>query len=266
MMFGEMQQRIPDLDVVQLELPGRGLRFKENNAPDMRTLAEDLAGRVITKAGGEPYILLGFCYGAVVAYAVYQELLRQGGQHLPAGMIVMSSLPPGMHSTAELLFTMSNYKLMKHLMKTIKYDPSGITGDSAESGEAFVKLFAMVNPSLTRELQQMGPLQLLMSFLYPSGTRGHEIQQVLNVLKEDGRIMSAYDPGSGDEKIGVPLVALHGTEDEVVRAQDMDLWEQWCSSSFSRGEVKGPHMMLLDSGTDAYEVIARAAASIAGAG
>lgn len=255
LMFSAWKERFPDVEVIPMELPGRGLRFKEKNAPNMKTLAQDLADRVEQKVQNDDYILLGFCYGAIVAYAVYQELQRRKDSNLPVGVIVMSSLPPGMHSTAELVFTMPNYKLVKYLLKSLNYDPSDDSKKSNENGEAILKLFSIVNPELTQELQSMKPFQLIMSFLYPSGSKGHEIQNILNVLKDDGRIMAAYDPEESDVRIDVPVAAIRGMSDEVVRQQDVDAWCEFCTGDFQRYDVTGAHMMLLDSETDALDVI-----------
>lgn len=82
----------------------------------MEELTEDMKIRLMKLVGDENYILLGFCYGAIVSYSIYEQLVREKSEHMPKGMILISSLPPGEHSKAERLFEMTNLKIVKALL------------------------------------------------------------------------------------------------------------------------------------------------------
>ncbi len=82
----------PAIDVVPVQLPGRGVRMAEPAETSVVRLAERLAGPVADRAAGLPYVLFGHSMGALVAYEL--GLALQDGPCPPAAVVVSGTVPP----------------------------------------------------------------------------------------------------------------------------------------------------------------------------
>ncbi len=246
-------------EIVQLELPGRGLRFKEKNLDTMEELTEDLLLRLDRLTGGEDYILLGFCYGAVVAYALYQRMCLTNYSNTPKGVVLISSLPPGLHSKAERVFEMSNFKIVKMLLGVFSFNPL-----VAKEGEMDIlkTMLEIVNPEVAEEMRRMSIIQLVMGFLFPNYSKSGNCQRVLKIMKEDGRIMYNYNGAEQKVIFTQPVLAIHGNTDNVVSLENMQGWRDYCSGDFQLEEVKGGHLMIFDSDSDFMDILKKRLNSI----
>lgn len=86
----------PDVELVALDLAGRGTRTAETRPESLAAAADDLACRVESMAGGDEYALYGHSMGAVLAYEI---TLRLGGRraHGPRHLFAAACRPPGRH-------------------------------------------------------------------------------------------------------------------------------------------------------------------------
>lgn len=84
--------RIGDLEVCRVQLPGRENRMAESAYRDFGTFARD-AAEALAPVLDRPYALFGHCMGALLAYALTEELSRRGAVP-PARLFVSSSLVP----------------------------------------------------------------------------------------------------------------------------------------------------------------------------
>lgn len=100
--FAPWQQALPEsIRLRPLELPGRGLRYREPPATDLPALVRDLAGIVLAEAD-EPLAVLGYSFGAFVAFELALSLEQDHGvavRHLIAasarGAVCPPRHPPG---------------------------------------------------------------------------------------------------------------------------------------------------------------------------
>lgn len=253
MMYGKWKGKLnDDIEVVQLELPGRGLRFKDKNAESMEELTEDLAVRLQALVGNSDYVLLGFCYGAIVAYSLYQYISRKQICSLPKGMILISSLSPGFHSKAERLFEMSNAKIVKMLLGVFSFNPWKA---SEEEMDILKTMLEIVNPQVAEELRRTPLWKLVIQFLFPKLGRKNYCQEVLRIMKEDGKIMYGYNGEKEKIPFAQPVLAIHGRQDNVVSGKDMEKWKEFCEGEFYLEEVCGGHLMLFDEEESFLELI-----------
>lgn len=253
MMYGKWQEKFRDnIEIVPLELPGRGLRFKDKNAEDMESLSKDLLQKIISITKDEEYILLGFCYGAIVAYSIYQLMCEKKHNNKPKGMILLSSLSPGHHSKAERLFEMSNFKIAQMLLGVFSFNPWHA---SEEEMDILKTMLEIVNPDVAEEFRKMKLWQLVLGFIFPSYGKSRYCQEVLRIMKEDGKIMYNYNGASKNKPLEIPVMAFHGKTDNVVSLEHMEKWQEFCSNKFQLTEVKGGHLMLFDENTDVIDEI-----------
>ncbi|WP_171162917.1 thioesterase II family protein [Streptomyces sp. I05A-00742] len=73
--FRQLTGLLPDIALWAVHLPGRGTRLGEEPRRSLDELAEEIAGHVVSWAGGaHPYAVLGHSMGAALAYAVCVRL------------------------------------------------------------------------------------------------------------------------------------------------------------------------------------------------
>ncbi|MEF2965230.1 alpha/beta fold hydrolase [Paenibacillus sp. M1] len=82
-----------DIDVIPVELPGRGRRIREACLSSLREMVEDSCITVAENCGDEPYGLFGYSMGALIAYELYYTLKCQGF-NTPARMLLAAKSPP----------------------------------------------------------------------------------------------------------------------------------------------------------------------------
>ncbi|AFH63025.1 thioesterase II family protein [Paenibacillus caseinilyticus] len=70
----------PDIELVPLELPGRGSRIGEPLCRDIESLSRDAAARIRKEAGEVPFAVFGHSLGSLVAYEAAHLLLQDGGR------------------------------------------------------------------------------------------------------------------------------------------------------------------------------------------
>lgn len=92
--FAGWQERLPaGIEVRPVELPGRGSRFHEAPVADVDRLSADLArtvAREITAGDPGPFALLGYSYGAILAFEIARRLEHLDG--LRADHLIVAAL------------------------------------------------------------------------------------------------------------------------------------------------------------------------------
>ncbi|GGT43266.1 thioesterase II family protein [Streptomyces chromofuscus] len=101
------------VDVVPLELPGRGSRCVEEPLADLSALLEDLIG-LTSAARTVPYAVFGHSYGALVAFEL-AKLMRARGYPAPAALIVSASRAPHLLPKDEAVHTLSDAEFKERL-------------------------------------------------------------------------------------------------------------------------------------------------------
>lgn len=82
----------PGIEVVPVQLPGRGIRLAEPADHSIVRLRERLAEPIAQRAGDLPYVLFGHSMGALLAYEL--GLALQDGPRPPAAVVVSGTVPP----------------------------------------------------------------------------------------------------------------------------------------------------------------------------
>ncbi len=80
------------LQVRTLNLPGRQARFAEPPRTDLYPLVDDITTALAAEDDGRPFILLGYCFGAYLAYLVTRALEERGAAR-PRRLVVVGSPP-----------------------------------------------------------------------------------------------------------------------------------------------------------------------------
>ncbi|MFG3309798.1 thioesterase II family protein [Streptomyces wuyuanensis] len=105
--FNSWQALLPDsVDVIPLELPGRGVRCIEEPISELSALLDDLI-ELTADAWSTPYAIFGHSYGAVIAFEV-ARLMSARGFPAPLALIVSACRAPGLLEGGEVIHTLSD--------------------------------------------------------------------------------------------------------------------------------------------------------------
>jgi medium-chain acyl-[acyl-carrier-protein] hydrolase len=85
----------PDIEVLGVQLPGRGTRFKEPLSTRLAPLLDALALEVTKLGEDAPFAFFGHSMGALLAFELARELRRRGAP-LPTHLFVAGHRAPGL--------------------------------------------------------------------------------------------------------------------------------------------------------------------------
>jgi surfactin synthase thioesterase subunit len=129
-------------EVIAVDLPGRGKRRTQPPADDWATLVRMLASELKQQLD-RPYALLGYSFGALVAFEIMHELSRQPGVRVPAAFAACAAPGPSAMRQGDLhlLDDNSMFEALCHL------------GGIPEEVLASPELIALAAPILRADLR-----------------------------------------------------------------------------------------------------------------
>lgn len=104
------------IEVVPLELPGRGKRFSSKLCGSMAELIEDLYVHVKDQINEQPYAIYGHSLGGLVAYELSVKLMEQG-HRLPMHLFLSGCNPPHLRYGEENLHTLPDALFLERIIK-----------------------------------------------------------------------------------------------------------------------------------------------------
>lgn len=103
------------IEIVLIELPGRGSRFGEKLISEFNELIEDLMQKVLLEiSDGMDYALLGYSMGSRIIYVLYYEIVKRKVKK-PKTMFFCSAIPPKIPYVRKKLDRESIIQEMKRL-------------------------------------------------------------------------------------------------------------------------------------------------------
>lgn len=93
----------PSIDVVPVELPGRGRRFPERLLTSIPALVEDAYGIVAGRLSSGPYALFGHSLGSLIAFELARKAVRCGHRP-PEHLFVSGRAAPSVKASEEMTY------------------------------------------------------------------------------------------------------------------------------------------------------------------
>lgn len=103
--------RLPDVEVIGVKLPGRGARLGERPLTDVHDIVDALLGDT---AFEPPFVLFGHSFGAMLAYEV-TAALHARSRELPLKLIVSGYGPPSLPRIAPPMSHLPDGELLERL-------------------------------------------------------------------------------------------------------------------------------------------------------
>lgn len=111
--YSQLGRYLVGWELVPLELSGRGLRMDEPLYSDFKEALRDLLASFLSKyQPGDPFIILGYSMGALLAYELTCELEEQG--ILPLTLICAASDPPSTQRDLATIYTLDDEQLIDY--------------------------------------------------------------------------------------------------------------------------------------------------------
>lgn len=206
------QPLLPEIEVVPLELPGRGSRSKERPLTVLDDAVEDLLEKLYRESGSEPFALFGHSMGSLLAFELLQGMQKKK-LPLPVRAFLSGRVPP------------HRFEEEKHeAWKRGKKKQYLMTDDE------FVQVLIDVGGTPQEVLENQDLLKMF-----------------LPACRADSDMIEKYFLPEGREPLNVPLVILSGTNDPLANYKDMGDWKSYTTSSCEFVNHDGEHNYMIEN-------------------
>lgn len=106
----------PSIQLVSLELKGRGKRFREIFYGSLAEAVDDLFESIKNKIVADNYAIFGHSMGSLIAYELYYKI-RELNLRTPTEIFFSGSKPPSIMRTRETIYTLPDYDLLQKVME-----------------------------------------------------------------------------------------------------------------------------------------------------
>ncbi|MFL6676289.1 MAG: thioesterase II family protein [Massilia sp.] len=192
------------VDLVGIQLPGRGSRLLETAETDHRVLVRDIAEAMLADGHPGRFALYGHSMGALLAYHVALELARRGAGQ-PDCLFLSGCKPPHLARERRNVARMSDADFIEELRR-LEGTPA-ILLDNAELMQLLLPTIKADFILLERWYEQLGPAP-------------------------------AVPP------LAVPIVGMSGRRDQHCAAADVKGWQAHTRAAMESLEYSGGHFFL----------------------
>jgi len=134
-----------DVDVVAVQLPGRGNRWKEPALGSIPAILDELVPAMLPQMD-VPFAFFGHSMGSIVAYAAASELVRRGAP-LPEHLFVSARRPPRMPGPDTPMHALSDEAFVAEMMRRYGGIPAEVLAEP--------DLMALLLPSLRADMRAL---------------------------------------------------------------------------------------------------------------
>ncbi len=259
-----------------LELPGRGGRKKESALTEIRGVVDDLYEHLTKELAKDPgcdYMLLGYCYGGILAYELYKKIQSMGIREPFHVFMSATDAADGTVYSKSLFELEAARGEVQDLLTT--YFPETLFEDQqmvADLSSSYVdclyaqyRQFGKVGDVSYEELCRMAPEQSGWNHLTPE--KQFELEQCLEFANQTVGVIEAdlaavYEYKHQPQEylpFQCDLTIFSGEDDNMTPLEHVKGWVRFAGHHFHVYSMKGGHRMLLDDYEQCMPVINRAA-------
>lgn len=213
-----------------LDLPGRGSRRREAVEEKFELLVDNMIAEMEkVNVDNEPFILFGYCFGAIIGYEMCKQLQRNG-KKLPTYLITFGSAAPG----SELSANETNRVDTDEFRKMVAQFLSPIAVGSNESATAAQNAYIAA-------YKQKKSSDIVLSDVFQDVDEEDEFeyQMLIDLLNDsmrqiemDDRMLREYGISfKGPEEVNVSAKILYGDADSFVPGSMVIGWQKCFAES-----------------------------------
>lgn len=259
-----------------LELPGRGLRKREEPVNELHAVVDDLYAHLVEELNKTPgcgYMLLGYCYGGILAYELYQKIRREGIQEPFHIFMSATDAADGAVYGRSLFENQEAREEVQDLMTT--YFPDHVFPDK----ELVTEISNRCVDCLYAQYAQRGEIGMIpYEDIFNEDAKGSRLEQIsrenrfevekclefacetIRVVEADLHAVYAYKQETEVyPKIYCDLTIFSGKTDLMTPLEAVKGWIRFAEANFHLYSMEGGHRMLLDAYQQCMPVINYAA-------
>lgn len=244
-------------ELCPVELPGRGLRDEEETITDLDDLVEDLYYKYFESLDDkQEYMIFGTCFGAIVAYWLYNKI-KDMNIKLPAHIFLATSSPP------------NGKQYWIPLLDDIQYKEETISLFSAFFpasyflSERSLKQFASLFTDVIYQHREKENKKNLYPYIDKEGLAEEEKDNLIEFgirMSELFRIDSVMLQKHQNKNKNLPIIktnmtVMAGDMDEIVSLEEAKEWEKLCNGTFDFKVIHGTHMFFTENYEQVLEII-----------
>ncbi len=246
-----------------LEVPGRGLRRKEDSMEHMSDVADDLFRNLKSQLSSEDeYMLLGYCFGAVAGYELYRRILESGIK-LPFRVYFCASDPPDGNTYKTSIFSERNRK--NELQETLKryFHPSLFR--NVQELQSFVEKYTELCYERYENLGkiiEINPNEIFDEYeenkeIYFDRKKALEFaNQTMKLLDIDQKIVQEYQNTPQNYfKLKSDVTVFAGDRDTMTTLDAVKGWKRMAEKRFDLQVIDGGHLILIDGYQNCIPII-----------
>ena len=249
-----------------IDLPGRGLRKKEEPLTNIEDITSDLFNglkSILDRQRDEEYVLFGYCMGAIFLYELIKKIKKEGLKSPSHVFIAAADVPYGDMYKIPFLDNPTTKNQFYDLIKSCF--PEHTFPDNATM-QTFRKTFvdiiyqkyeetSDVVVVTTNDLRQAGcDENMLNSFEFTECLKlANDLMKILTI---DCLICSKYQEDGGEiQKLDCGVTCVTGSDDLLYPKEIMKSWKNYTNKDCIVHVVNGGHRILLDPNLDAVSIL-----------
>lgn len=256
--FYKWKQEIdPHFELCPLELPGRGLRDEEETITELDELVEDLFSKYFeVQSNEQEYMIFGTCFGAIVAYWLYNKI-KERNIKLPSHIFLATSSPP--NGTQYWIPLLDDIKYKNDAINLFSaFFPASYFSSEA-SLEQFVSLFT---DSIYQHRERENKKELY-TYIDREDLTNEEKDNLIEfgikmaeLFKIDSFMLRNHQKKNRKlPSIQVDMTVMAGDMDEIVSLEEAREWEHLCDGTFDFKIIHGTHMFFTENYKEVLEII-----------
>ncbi len=238
-LFAEWKKYFGDqIELIPLEIPGRGCKTEEGLKQDLREVAEELSIEIEQQVNHESYCILGLCFGALIGYEICRKFEREH-KPLPDRLYICGSSSPCPKNPAMYtpFFLRDECRAEIHDMFRRLFPPQLFPDPdfAAQLSQQMVKIFYAKLDQIQLTMQT-DPSEIMLTYddvrdLVAGGIDQSMMEYMIHfsnaliasVMNDEMSSLRYYQSEKEQILSSVPAVVIYGTQDTILG----DSWKEW---------------------------------------
>lgn len=258
MFIGWRRYMAKGIEIYPVELPGRGLRFRDSLINDMGSLGSDLLALVRPHIEEKSYAILGYCMGSIVCYELYRKIVS-AGLPKPKHIFIAASAAPHRQKKRKSIFLNSNGRT--EIQKVINCLLSSKYSINAEESNRFLERFINVVCEMDGNIDSVTDEQIV-EMEKESGIKGIPKDEVakacrvlITIFNNDSKMLHSYMVDDNPDKFDSEMTVFEGSNDGIISHKELLGWKRYAGKKFEIRKIDGDHLFLYEKSKEVINVI-----------
>lgn len=248
------------MNLIPLELPGRGYKENEKTLTSFEDMAEYLVNEITKNPLKEKYCFFGYCLGASLAYEVYTRL-RELDVALPERLFLAGSTPPYVNEVPKSLFARTE---CREEIKTMFYrffpkhlfpDKKSLEVVIGRYLDILFKTFDKYGEIRNIQIEELQLSDLNLDYKILKHILDFSNVFCLNFSIDQNAVIEYSMKKKKIDPIAAPITLFCGTEDTLISNNAKKEWQKWSLQPIEIIDIKANHFNLIEDEKKIIDII-----------